>query len=97
MSMSLHLALLLASASSAPAAPDTFEVRRLPEPPTPDPTRGQGGVDWAPPRPMRQGRECPTCGTILGLDARTCEHGHREVKTRRVALDGYGRPVRRRR
>lgn len=86
---------LLAGASSAPA--DKFEIRRKlePDPLPPAPDHPRLGWGWTPPAPNHQGRECPTCGRILGLNVRTCANGHREVRTRRVTLDHRGRPVRR--
>lgn len=97
--MNLHLAALLLLASSAPAAQDTFEIRpHDPDPPIPpDPNRPAAGCDWTPPRRQRQGRECPTCGEVYSLAGRACAADHREVKTRRVVLDRWGQPVRRRR
>lgn len=99
--MSLHLATLILLASSTPAATDyNFEPNRQPEPPTPDPTWGQGaGAMLLLPVP-RKGRECPTCLRIVPVEWRRCKGSdhqpHAWVKTRKVTLDGQGRPVRRR-
>ena len=97
--MGLALLGLLFITGTEPADADlAFEPRRPPDPPVPDPTRGQGaGGSLLLPVP-RKGRECPhpDFGGVYGLDVLACSAGHRRVKTRRVVLDYRGQPVRRR-